>query len=550
MTAAAGGDGAALARAALARHDWAAAYDLARRAVDTAAGGDPVAEADRLDTLAEAAWWVGHLDECITAREQAYARYDAAGANRQAGLCAIWLYTHWSFKARRAIASAWLRRAHRALDDELGCREYGRLLLYEAELAHSTGELDRAGGLVRDAIELGRQLRDADLEAQALQAAGRLLIDQGRPAEGLAHLDEAMLFALEDRLSPYVTGKVYCSLISACHELGDIRRAQEWTEAVSSWADSHPFTIFPGLCRLHRADLLKWRGDWDGAEAEARRACTELESIFVPNAGAAFAELGEIRRRRGDFAGAEEAFARAEALDAHPSAGLALLRLAQGRADVASTVIAEALREASWSALARAWLLPVEVEVAVARGELDRAAAASRELTDTAARYDSPVLLAAAATASGRVALAAGDPAACAALRTAVRRWVELDVPYEVATARLLLGAAYRDAGDVDGAVASVRAAEALFDRLGAVADRDAARRQLERRALPCGLSEREAEVLRLVAVGNTNRQIADALCLSDKTVARHLSNIFTKLGVSSRVAATAFAFEHDLVAR
>lgn len=537
---------AASAREALARHDWPSAYELARAAADGEA-----ATADAFDALADAAWWVGRLDECIAAREEAYARYDAAGASRNAGLCAIWLFTHHSLKGRRAIGSGWLRRARRALEHDLECVEYGDLLLYEAEIAHGSGELDRAHDLVAEALELARRLRSAELEAHTLQALGRLLIDKGRPSDGLAHLDEAMLFAIEGRLTPFMTGKVYCSLISACHELGDLRRANEWTEAVASWADNHPFTIFPGLCRLHRADLLRWRGEWDAAEAEARKAGAELESIFVANAGAAFAEVGEIRRRLGDFAGAEEAFARAEALDTHPAGSLALLRLSQGRAEAASTIIATALAGTTWNRLARAWLLPAEVEVAVAVGELDRADAASIELTTTATHYDSPVLLAALATASGRVELARGDAAACASLRDAVRRWVELDVPYEVATARALLGQAYRYAGDEDGACASLLAAAAMFERLGAGVDLATVRRLLAARGgLPCGLSEREVEVLRLVTAGHTNNQIADALCLSGKTVARHLSNIFVKIGVTSRVAATRFALDHDLADR
>jgi ATP/maltotriose-dependent transcriptional regulator MalT len=540
-------DRLAAAQSALARCDWAAAYEHACTASRDRDGSDPVAVADALDTLAEAAWWVGRLDECIVARERAYAVYDEAGADRRAGQCAIWLYTHHCFKGKRAIATGWLRRARRALQGAAGSPEYGYLLLYESELAHGNGELDEAAALARTVVELGRQLRSPDLEAQALQAIGRVLIDDGRPAEGLAHLDEAMLFATEGRLLPYVTGKIYCSLVSACHDLGDIRRANEWTDAIGSWAERHPATIFPGLCRLHRADLLQWRGEWALAEAEAQRACGELESIFVPNAGAAFAGLGEIRRRRGDVGGAEEAFARAESLGARPAGGLARLRLSQRQAELGSAVIADALAEAT-SRLSRAWLLPVETELAIAVGDVERAADAAAELAATATCYESPLLLAESITARGRVQLAAGDPDACSTLRAAVRAWCELDAPYETATSRLLLGQAYRQVGDERAARTCFSDAETLFRRLGANSDVQAVMQLAEPSPLPCGLTAREGEVLRLVAAGSTNKQIAAELFLSDKTISRHLSNIFLKIGVRSRAAATAFAFEHHLM--
>lgn len=537
-------------REALADHDWARAYDLATalaRDGDGAPGPD-VDRAERLDALAEAAWWLGRLDECIQAREQAYASFDAAGAHRQAARCATSLYDSYGMKGKAAIATGWLRRARRALDGDMKCAEYGCLLVFEAEVAHGAGKLERAADLAQAACDLARRLRDPDLEAQALQAIGRILIDRGDPAEGLAHLDEAMLFAAEGRLTPYYTGLVYCSLAGACHDLGDVRRVAEWAEAVGSWADGHPFTVFPGLCRLHHANLAQWRGEWSRAEAEARRAGEELADICVPIAASAFAEVGEIRRRLGDLVGAEAAFARVEALSARPAAGLALLRLAQGRTDAASNIVTAALDDASGKRLARAWLLPAEVQVAVAVGDLDRAGAAVAELTGTAAAFDSPVLAGAAATAAGRLQLATGDPAASFSLRAAIRQWHELDVPYEVAIARLLLGQACRQCGDEAGAREAFAAAEALFTRLGATVDLRATRALTAGGDLPGGLTAREVEVLRLVAAGRSNKAIAAELFLAEKTVARHLSNIFTKIGVSSRAAATAYAYEHHLV--
>ncbi|MGQ0615878.1 MAG: LuxR C-terminal-related transcriptional regulator [Acidimicrobiia bacterium] len=540
-------DAVAAARDAHARHQWQDAYDAA-----TAAGeaDEPAQEAYRLDLLADTAWWLGHLDRCIDAREQAYAIYHELDDRRRAGQCAVWLYEHHCFKARPAIAGAWLRRAQRALADDPDCAEHGAVLLREAEAAHGAGDLDRAAGLARAVVELGRRLLSPDVEAEALQTLGRVLIDQGQATDGLAFLDEAMLFAVEGRLGPYSTGKVYCSLISACEALGDLRRATEWTEATSRWSRHHPFAVFPGLCRVHRASALRWHGSWADAEREATLACDQLAETNLPNAAAGFEEIGEIRRRVGDLDGAEEAFARAEALCGRPPAGLALLRLAQRRNDAATAIIRGALEGEPWNRLARARLLSAAAQIAIAAGDTTGAVAAVDELEAIASDYQSPLLLAAAATARGRLALAQGDPSAYTTLRAALRRWQELDVPHEVATARTLLGLACRDLGDHDGALESFTAAQSAFEHLGATLDARAVHDLTSPRPLPGGLTQREVQVLRLVASGRTNREIAAELYLSEKTVARHLSNIFTKIGVASRSAATAYAFGHRLVER
>ena len=530
------------ARACLARHDWEQAYE--QLAADPTSS-DP----EWLEALAEAAWWVGRLDDCIAARERAYLLFDEAGERRAAGRCATWLFEHYCFRAQPAIGSGWLRRARRALEDDVECAEYGQLLIREVQQAHGTGNRALAVTRAESAIALGRRLRSPDLEAVGLEALGRVLIEEGRPAEGLALLDEAMLFALEGRLDPYTTGRVYCSLVSACDEIGDLHRAAEWTDAVASWAERHPVSLFPGLCRVHRAGLLQWRGEWIRAEAEARQACAELEGMNLPNAAAGFVEIGEIRRRIGDYEGAEEAFRRAEELNGQAWAGLALLRLAQGRRDRAAAIISRALEESAGNRLARGKLLPAHVQIMAATGDLAGASAGADELEAIATDFESPVLLAAAATARGRVQLATGDcSAACTALNDALQRWVELDAPYEVATTRSLMGQACRQAGDEDGAEGSFNAAEAIFERLGAPIDARLTRGFRGAVELPCGLTPREVEVLRLVASGQTNRQMAAELYLSEKTIARHVSNIFTKIDVKSRAAATAFAFEQHLM--
>ncbi|MGQ0802629.1 MAG: LuxR C-terminal-related transcriptional regulator [Actinomycetota bacterium] len=532
------------AREALARCDWAAAYDL------LAGVAGETADAETLETLADAAWWTSRLEECIAVRERAYALHEEAGDRRAAASLALHLFENHSFRARPAAASGWLGRARRLLAEEPECRECGALLVREAEAEHSAGEVDRALETADRALQVARRLGDLDLEAQALQAIGQLLIAAGRPTEGLATFDEAMVLATQGRLGPLETGRLYCSLIGACEELSDYQRAAEWTDFGSRWSQDHPRTIFPGLCRLHRATVLQLRGEWTEAESEAKRAYTELCDVNVVNSGAAFYEIGEIRRRLGDIEGGEEAFRRADELGRQPQPGLALLRLAQGRVDAAASSIARVVSEETWNRLTRAKLLPAQVEIAVAAGDLDRARAATEELEATAEEFESPGLRAAASLARGRLELAGAEPeGACATLRRALQQWQTLEVPYEVASTRVLLGRACRDAGDEEAATSSLDAATVIFERLGAAPDAERARELRTAAALlPGGLTEREAEVLRLVASGCTNKEAAAQLFLSDKTIARHLSNIFAKIGVSSRSAATAYAFEHGIV--
>jgi ATP/maltotriose-dependent transcriptional regulator MalT len=511
---------------------------------------DALSEADRFDQLADDAWWQGQLDDCIENREAAYRAFEAAGEHRRAGQCAVWLYEHHLFRARPAIASGWLRRARRSLEADTDCEAYGALALREAEAAHGRGEIDLAESMARDVVALARRLGSTDIEAEALQAIGRLLIDRGDPREGLAHLDEAMLFAIEGRLRPYSTGKVYCSLISACEQLGDFARAAEWTEATAQWANEYPEAFFPGICRVHRASALTWRGDLINAEREAMRACVELVDIHIPNAGAAYAEVGDIRRRLGDVAGAEEAFAKAQELCGGSCAGLALLRLAQDRVQQAIAIIDDALRSAGWNKLSRAKLLPAHVQIAIAARDVESAAASVAELEQTAKDFDAATLTAAAASARSRLRMAEGDASgAAAAAREAVTLWHALNVPYEVASARTLLGEALRGVDD-DASRASFEVAEELFSQIGARLDAEQSRLATTKRvvtAFPAGLTERECEVLRLIAAGHTNKEIAETLVLSGKTVSRHLSNIFAKINVSTRAAATAFAFENGL---
>ena len=357
-------------------------------------------------------------------RGRAYRGYLELGRTREAGQCAVWLWEHHAISARRAIAGAWLRRARNALDDDPECVEYGALLLREAETADGEQRHTDALELATEVIALARALGSANLEAEALQTKGRILIATGQMTEGMRHLDEAMLFAVEGRLGPYSTGKVYCSLITACEDVGDLERVSEWTEATIRWAERHPFAIFPGICRVHRAVILKQRGDFAEAERQACIARDELRHSHIGNAASACVEIGDIRRRLGDLEGAAAAFASAEDLCGGQCAEVALLRLAEGRVDLARGAVATCMASTPTGSLARSRLLPAVTQVAIADGNLVMATAAVTEMEELGDRFDTPFVQATLASARGRLQLALGEPGdAQATLQTALSLW-------------------------------------------------------------------------------------------------------------------------------
>jgi ATP/maltotriose-dependent transcriptional regulator MalT len=352
-------------------------------------------------------------------------------------------------------------------------------------------------------------------------------------------------------VSDYFTGAIYCNVIGACLEIADVRRATDWAEAAQAWVESIPAeSLYPGMCRIYRAEVATLRGDWSQAEAEAMRAAQELMSHDSAMAGEAFYETGEVRRRLGDLAGAEEAFEHAHELGFEPHPGLALLRLAQGKVEASIAALRVAISGSYGSRLRRSRLLWALADAALSAGDPDAAKAAADELDAIVGESPALVLPATAATVRGSILLAENEATgALEQLRRACALWQELRLPYEAARARLTYGLALRAAGDEDDARLELRAALAAFERLGAATDAARASDLLGgSAALPRGLTAREAEVLRLVAAGKTNRDIAVELVISEHTVARHLQNMFAKLRVSSRSAATALAYEHDLV--
>jgi DNA-binding CsgD family transcriptional regulator len=540
------------ARAAHARRDWPRARDLflAERALARLS-------ADDLYALSDAAWWLGDNALLFDAGAQAYDAYLAAGRPRRAAIAATDIAAVHFLAGEGRVGSGWISRAQRLLEAEPEAAEHGYLAyMLEVEgplggiVATDARAFDDVIAAARRVQELGRRHGDATLVAAGTLGEGRALVKAGQVDRGLALLDEALLAVRGDALVPAWAGNIYCNLIAAAEELGDFRRARAWTDAMTRWLDTMPAAVvFRGICRVHRARILELAGAWDEAESEAARVCQDLGRLDVAVAARAHYQVGEIRRMRGDAAAAEHAYRSAQELGRDPQPGLALLRLAQGRADVAAASLRSALL-AETNRFLRAGLLAAQVEVALALRDLDPADQACAELDDIAAQFTSSGLRMAAARARGDLLLARQRPAdALPILRDACRTWSEVDAPYECARVRVLLARAYQTLGDGDSAARELDIAVAVFQRLGAAPDAGAIARLGAGRTLPGGLTAREAEVLAHVAAGHTNKAIARALGLSEKTVARHLANIYGKLGVRTRTAAAAFAFEHSLAA-
>jgi DNA-binding CsgD family transcriptional regulator len=504
---------------------------------------------DDLEERADAAWWRGDFDEASGLLEQAYRKHLGEDAPRPAAMAAIGIAVNAFLRGDSVVGSGWLGRAQRLLRDEPEQVEHGHLLYLDLEAALAGGDHAAVVATARRVRDIGRRHADPDLVAVGDVFEGWGLVRQGRMAEGMALLDEAMLAVLSGDLRPEYAGNVYCHLMAAFHELADVRRAAEWTEATSRWLAGLPAAVlFTGICRVHRSQVMTRRGAWAQAEREADLVCQDLADLHVAAAAEGHYQVGELRRLRGDLAGGEAAYRRAHELGRDPQPGLALLRLAQGRTATAAASIRTALTAVTHDRLARAQLRAAQVEIALAAGDTETAAAACDELTRTASTYGSSGLEAAALQARGALLLAQGRAeAALPTLRAACRRWRELDAPYDAARVRLPLADAYRALGDGDAANLELDAAAAAFEQLGATLDATRVAAARGRGELPGGLSAREAEVLALVAAGRTNREIAGTLVLSPKTVARHLANIFAKLGVTSRTQAAAWAYEHGL---
>ncbi len=509
-------------------------------------------EAADLWRLGVAAYLIGREGEFVRAIQDAHREYADAGEPVAAARSAFWLGFHLATRGEMAPATGWFGRATRLLDGVgLDCAERGYLMLPLGHGQLIAGESAACARTAAAAVEIAERFADADLLALALHLQGRALLRDARVPQGLALLDEAMVGVATGELSPLVTGLVYCSVIGACREVLALRRAHEWTEALTSWCESQPDLVaFAGECRVHRAELLQLQGAWDDALSETHRAAERVEANAPRVTGLALYRRGELHRLRGELEAAEAAYRAASRHGVEPQPGLALLRLAQGDAAAAAAAVRRAVAEET-SARRRIRLLPALIEILLESGEIDDARRTCDELVSLAPACAADVHETVVSQARGSIALATGEAAdALGLLRRALQGWQSFGARHEAARVRVLLALACRAVGDEDSADLELDAARTEFERLLAAPDlaRIESLRARPRRRDDFSLTKRERQVLAEVATGRTNRAIADALSISERTVARHVANIFGKLGVSSRAAATAFAYEHDLV--
>ncbi|WP_168625761.1 MULTISPECIES: response regulator transcription factor [unclassified Cryobacterium] len=532
-------------RAAYAQRRWAdarSAYEGAREAGDL--------EPEDFVRLATSVLMVGEFEDGMDLLTVAHQRFAADGDVRKAVRTAGWIGLQLMATGELARAAGWLARGDRIAEQHPDQPE----LRGFSHLAEGLGGL--YGGRVEDAArpfalaaQLGDDYGDTDLSALGRLGQGQALVATGDTGRGLTMLDEALVAVTTGEVSPIASGLVYCAVVYTCHLAFDVQRARTWTAALDHWCSSQPdAVVFSGECHAHRATLFRLHGAWDEALAAAHLA----EDLYLRGdrmAGFdAYYECGEILRLRGELIDAEESFVRAARFGTDPQPGLALLRLAQGRAANARELIGRCADLADPGI--RRGLLPAIAEIALAVGDLAGARLAADELVGVAEAHPLPFLVATAHTVDGAVLLAEGEgPQSLARLRAALRLWLDLDAPYDEARCRMLVARAFRAVGDEDTAAMHLEAARDILAELGAVqalADLKAADQPTH--GADGSLTAREVDVLRLVSEGMTNKAIAAQLYLSEKTVARHLSNIFAKLGLSTRSAATAYAYEHQLV--
>jgi DNA-binding CsgD family transcriptional regulator len=500
---------------------------------------------------AKASLLIGKEREGLEMLARAHQAFLSLGETRAAARCAFWLGFVALLGGDVAQASGWLARAERLLEGDSDCVEKGYLFLPVGYRLVHGGKAAEAYDAFARAGTIGRQFADSDLMALALQGQGRSLIRQGDIARGVALLDEAMVAVTAGEVSALTAGGVYCSVLDACGEIFDLRRAQEWTSALERWCASQPDIVpYRGHCMVRRAEILQLHGAWEDAMLEAREACERFSHPPRVEAGGAFYRLAELHRTRGEFDLAEKAYREASRWQRTPQPGVPLLRLAQGHIEAASLSIRRIIEEVH-DLSQRVRVLDAFVEIVLAGRDVAAADVAAKELREIAHRFNAPLVHAMSARATGAVLLAQGDlKAALAELRRAWVMWCELDAPYEAARTRVLIACVCKTMEDCDAAKLELEMAAEVFLRLGAAPDLTRLKELASNKtnSEEHTLTERELQILKLIATGRTNRAIATKLSISEKTVARHVSNIFNKLGISSRAAATAFAYQHRMV--
>lgn len=526
-----------LARQAHAASDWAAA------AAHFDAVDPDLLSADDLAAYADAVWWLGRVEDNLRLNAAACDAFLADARPVDAAWAALLLGIFYLARGDEPRALGWLARARRHLDGIPESPVHGYLLLLaEVEANLQAGRPAAAVDGARRMQELGRRLGQPDLLALGLNGEARALIRSGQVLDGLKLLDEAMVTVRAGRLTPFASGTLYCHTIAICHQVADIHRMSHWVGLAEQWLATLPASAaFGSMCRVHRAQLQLLRGEWAEAEQNVLEVVADLDASRVDYAAEAWYVAAEARRLRGDPR-AVDAYVEAHARGRDPQPGRALLRLQEGDAVGAATSVRTALAAVGPDPLRRAPLCVAAVETSMAAGRLPDAATAAAELASTASAYATSGLEAMATDARAALLLEGGRAEeALPVLRDAYRRWHELGAAYDAARTGFRLAAAYRTLGDEASATSEVARAEATYTRLGA---------QQPAAKLPDGLTPREGEVLTLVADGRSNREIGEALYISDRTVARHLTNIYTKIGVASRTQAARYAMDRGMTAR
>jgi ATP/maltotriose-dependent transcriptional regulator MalT len=525
------------ARDAFDSRAWRDAHE-AYRAADAAA---PLA-GDDLDRLALAACLTGRDREFLDYKERSHRAHVAANRMENAARDAFWLALLSMVRGEIAQSNAWIARGERLIAGR-DCAERGYLQLCTVEQALRGGDFAGAIAMAVEMIALGERFGEADLIATARHVQGRAAIKTGQVSHGIKLLDETMLSVVAGELSPMITGFMYCSLIDACRGAHDLSRAREWTAAMSRWCDRQGGMVaFSDICLVHRAEILCLQGAWADAMAETRRVCERGEYCDRPSSGAAFYQLGEVHRLRGEAALAEECYRTASRRGFEPQPGLALLRFAQGRTDAAAAAIRRQIGAASDRG-ARGRFLPAHFEIMLGIGDLEEAQRACEELEALRSVFETELVHAQAAQARGALCLRLGDAqASLSHLRESFEYWERLEAPYEAARVRVLMAEACAALGDEEASGLELDASRSAFEQLGARFDLERLDDHRAEESVACALTVRELQVLQRIARGLSNKSIARELGLSTRTIDRHVSNILAKLNVPSRSAATAYA--------